>query len=187
MKRIYNLRFWATGGWFSYWAVGAAIVSVVATTVSTIQQHNIAGQEAAAASQAAQYNADLDIANAKQDAENAKANISTQRQKDASYLSTQRAALAASGVLSDTGSPMEVQATTAGRMEQNVQQYWTSEQESESTLYEAAQEGVYEGAEAADTYHLEGTAAIFSGIGTIANTTGQFSQTSAGQKVFGPS
>lgn len=142
-------------------------ISVAATAATTVMSTQAANRQAAAAAQAANYNAKLDIANAQQQAMNAQANIAKQRQDDKSYQSNQRAALAASGVLSGTGSPMALQATTAGRQEQDIQQYWTSTQQHEATQYAAAQEGVYEGAEAADTYHLQGAADIFKGIGSI--------------------
>lgn len=144
-----------------------AATSVAATATSAYLSAKASSQQASAAAQAANYNAKLDIANAQQQAMNAQANIAKQRQDDQSYRSNQRAALAASGVLSGTGSPMALQATTAGRQEQNIQQYWTSTQQHEATQYAAAQEGVYEGAEAADTYHLQGAADIFKGIGSI--------------------
>jgi hypothetical protein len=151
-------------------AIAALVISAVATAASTAEEVHASSQQAKAATQAADYNAAVDAANAKQVALNATANIERQRQDDATYQSDQRAALAASGVLSDTGSPMVVQATTAGRQEQDIQQYWTSVQEKESNLYAAGQEGIYEGAEQADIYHLQGAAEIFNGIGSIAGT-----------------
>ena len=143
----------------------AAVASVAAAGVSAYS----ASRQAKAAAQVANYNANVDIAQAQQEAMDANANIARQRQEDQSYLSQQRAQLAASGVLSDTGSPLAVQATTAGRMEQDVQQYWTSTQEKETALYSAAQEGVYEGAQEASAYHLQGAADIISGIGSFAS------------------
>jgi hypothetical protein len=62
---------------------------------------------------------------------------------------------------------MEVQATTAGRQEQNIQQYWTQVQETESAEYASAAEGVVEGEEEASTFHLQGAADIFNGIGNM--------------------
>jgi hypothetical protein len=127
-------------------------------------------RQASAAAHAADFNAKVDQANAQQLAMDAKANIQKQRQDDTAYQSDQRAALAASGVLSETGSPMTLQATTAMRQEQDIQTYWTSVQEKEGQLYSAAAEGVYEGASEADIYHLQGAADIFSGIGSMAGS-----------------
>lgn len=151
-------------------AVAALVISAVATAASAAEQAHASSLQAKAATQAADYNAAVDQANAKQVALNANANIERQRQEDQTYQSEQRAALAASGVLSDTGSPMVVQATTAGRQEQDIQTYWTSVQEKESNLYAAGQEGIFEGAEQADIYHLQGAAEIFSGVASVAGT-----------------
>jgi hypothetical protein len=148
--------------------------------VGTGEAVNASRRQAEAASQAADYNSKLDQSEAQQLALNANANIQRQRQDSATYQSDQRAALAASGVLSDEGSPMVLQATTAGRQEQDIQTYWTSVQEKESQLYSSAQEGVYEGEEEADIYHLQGAADIFKGVGSIAGSLGSFAGSQAG-------
>ena len=169
MRRIKSIEEWSR----CHYAVAAIpyIVEAVAAAgavASTAVAVNASERQAAAASQAANYNADVDIANAKQLSMDANANIQKQRQQDQEYQSNQRAALAASGVLSGTGSPMALQATTAGRQEQDIQTYWTSVQEKESQLYGSAEEGVYEGEEEADIYHLQGAGDIFSGVGSLA-------------------
>src|ERR1039457_4798731 len=154
-------------------ATGATITATVAAGAAATTMEAVASsRQASAAAQAADYNSKGDQANAQQLAMNANANIAKQRQDDATYQSDQRAALAASGVLSGTGSPMELQATTAMRQEQDIQTYWTSVQEKESQLYSSAEEGVYEGQEEADIYHLQGAADIFSGIGSMVGSVG---------------
>ena len=75
---------------------------------------------------------------------------------------------------------MALQATTAGRQEQDIQTYWTSVQEKESQLYSSAAEGVYEGQEEADIYHLQGAADIFNGVGSVAGDLGKGYQVSQG-------
>ena len=154
-------------------AVGAVTtVAVGATAAATVMSAEAASRQASTATNVADYNAKVDIANANQQAMDANANIAKQRQSDATYMSSQRAALAASGVLENTGSPLSLEATTAGRMEQNIQQYWTTVQEREDTEYAAAKMGIYEGQEEASMYHLEGAADIFRGIGSMANIVG---------------
>lgn len=150
-------------------AAGAAVAGTVASAKA-------ARQQASTATQVANYNANLDIAQANQNELNANANITAQRQKDNEQLSVARAQYAASGVMSDTGSPMEVLATSASRDEQNIQQYYAGEQESAQTEFEAAQYGVYTGAEQASAYHLEGAGDIFSGIGSLANIGGSYAK-----------
>lgn len=151
----------------------ASVASAAASVYSGREQQIASNKQADAARQAADYNAKLDVANAQQLAMDSAANIQRQRSGNQAYLSKQLVAYAASGILSDTGSPLAVQATTAGRMEQDIQQYWTSVQQKESSLYASAQEGRYEGEETADIYHLQGTAALVSGIGRAVGTLGQ--------------
>jgi hypothetical protein len=152
--------------------VAAFIVSAVAAAGAAAESARASSQQAKAATQSANYNAKVDISNAQQVALDAQANIQKQRQDDQAYQSNQRAALAASGVDADSGSPMALQATTAGRQEQDIQTYWSSVQEKESSLYGAAEEGVVEGQEEADIYHLQGAGDIFQGVGSVAGAFG---------------
>jgi hypothetical protein len=156
--------------------VAALVVSAVASVAAAAESASMASKQATVASKVANYNANVDIANANQQAMDANANIAKQRQADATYMSSQRAALAASGVLENTGSPLSLEATTAGRMEQNIQQYWTTVQEKEDTEFTAARMGIYEGQEEASIYHLEGAADIFKGIGEASKSIGGIAQ-----------
>ena len=149
-----------------------AIFALVMSLASTALKAGASSDQAKAAAQAADYNASVDRANADQLAFDTSSNIEKERVAGESYMSTQRAQYAASGILSGTGSAMIVQATTAGRMEQTIQQQWTATQEKENLLYGAAAEGVLEGQEAASMYHLQEAADIFQGIGSIASTMG---------------
>ena len=131
-----------------------------------------ASKQAKMAAKVADYNAKVDIVHANQIAMNENANIAKQRLKNAAYLSEQRSQYAASGILGGTGSPLALEATTVGRMEQDIQQDWTNVQTQESNLYSAAKFGIYEGQQESEMYHLEGAADIFKGIGGIANIIG---------------
>lgn len=152
--------------------VVAAVAAAGAAVYSASEQRVMANKQADAALQAADYNAKLDRAQAQQVSMDAAANAQRQRQADKTYLSAQKAAYAAAGIDSDSGSPLAVQSTTAGRMEQDIQQYWVSTQQKESQLYSAAAEGIYSGQAMADTYHLQGTVALVSGIGKAVGTLG---------------
>ena len=149
-----------------------AILALAMMAASTYEKAQASSEQATAAAQAADYNASVDRANAQQLAYDTTANIDKQRVAGESYMSTQRAQYAASGILSGTGSAMIVQATTAARLELNIQQQWTTAQEKEALLYGAATEGVLEGQEQASMYHLQGVADIFSGIGSMAGIMG---------------
>ena len=127
-----------------------------------------ANKQATYAAKVADYNANVDIANAQQQAMNAQANIQSQRKEGGELLSRQRAGYAASGVLSDSGSAMAVQATTAARLEQNIQQYWSETQQKESQLYTAAGMEVSKGKAQAKAFHLEAAADMFKAAGSLA-------------------
>ncbi len=145
------------------------IVMLAATAASTAMQASAAAKGAALAQSTAKYNANVDIANAQQLQLNAASNIRAQRAEDQAYRSKIRVAYAASGILSGTGSPMQVLATTAGRHEQDIANYWNSTQQKSDRYYGAAKEGIREGESQADLYHLQGAAAVVKGIGSIAS------------------
>lgn len=150
-------------------AAGSAAMAI--QTANT--QRRASNMQADAVQQAAAYNAQVDIAQARQVAMDANANIQRERLDNNAYLSKQTASYAASGVLSDTGSPLAVQATTAGRMEQDIQQYWASTQQKEALLYAEAKQGVYEAGQQAEIYHLQGAVAVMNGIGRVIGSIGQ--------------
>jgi len=73
------------------------------------------------------HNKDVDYAAASQLETNTEANLRTERQDADIYISKQQAAYAASGVLS-SGSALDVEAQTAGKLEQGIQQKWIDSQ-----------------------------------------------------------
>ena len=148
-------------------AIPLAIAGATAATAYGVQAYE-ASKNATYAAKVADYNAKVDIANAQQQAMNAQANIQSQREEGGELLSRQRAAYAASGVLSDSGSSLAVQATTAARLEQNIQQYWNETQQKESQLYTAAGMEVSKGKAQAKAYHLEAAADMFKAVGSMA-------------------
>jgi len=148
-------------------AIPLAIAATAQAVSAGVQAYD-ASKSASYAAKVADYNAKVDIANAQQQAMNAQANITKERVQNEAYLSSQRAAYAASGILSDSGSPLMVQATTAARMETNIQQQWMTAQQQEATGYAAAEQAVAQGKAQAEAYHLQGMADIFKGVGSIA-------------------
>jgi len=143
-------------------------IAATAQAVSSGVQAFEANKNATYAAKVADYNAKVDIANAQQQAMNAQANIQAQRIQGQEYLSRQRASYAASGILSDSGSAMAVQATTAAKMEHDIQQYWNETQQKEAQLYTKAQMDVSEGKAQAKAYHLSAAADMFKAAGSIA-------------------
>lgn len=146
-----------------------------------------AGKQATYAAKVADYNAKVDIANAQQQAMNAQANIQSERLKDQEYLSHQRAAYAASGVLSDTGTPMAVQATTAARLEHGIQQYWNQVQQKEAQEYTQAQLDVMRGKQQAQAYHMQAIGDYFQAAGNIANAVMSMPSTGPSPSTLGGS
>lgn len=122
--------FAAVGGLMGASAATATAVGVatVATGASiglqgySIYKTNKANKAAAAQTvEVADYNARVGLEEAKQIELDAAANYEAMRDEAAIYTSRQEAAYAASGVL-NTGSALAVQAETASRLEQQIQQ-----------------------------------------------------------------
>lgn len=106
-------------------AVGVAAVGTTASiglqAYGMVQQNKANKAAAKVAQETAQYNASVDQNAARQIELDAEANAKNAHQEAQVYLSRQRAAFAASGVLAE-GSPLAAEATTAGRIEQRIQQ-----------------------------------------------------------------
>ena len=148
------------------------IVMAVAAAGTAAMQAAAAAKQAALATSVAQFNAKVDISNAQQLQLDAAANIRQARAENEAYRSKIRVAYAASGILSDSGSPMQVLATTAGRQEQDVQNYWRNINQKSDKYYGAAAEGIREGEAQADLYHLKAASAVVQGIGSMASAFG---------------
>jgi len=144
-----------------------------------------AGDQAKYAAKIADYNANVDIANAKQQAMNAQANIQQERKAGEGYLSKQRATYAASGVLSDSGSAMVVQGTTAAVLEHNIQQQWNQVQQQEALGYSAAAAEVSKGKQQAKMYHMQAVGDMFKAVGNIANAIQGMPSTPGGDATGG--
>jgi hypothetical protein len=119
----------------------------------------------------ANYNANLDIVQAQQLDADTLQNIRTERQANKTYLSRMDAAYAAAGVLSNTGSALHAQITTAGRMEQQIQQQYLEGQARQQQLYSAAKAGVAYGGAQASADRTQGNIALINGATNIARTT----------------
>lgn len=162
-----------------------AAVSLVATGVSAVQSYNAANRaasdaqgaanSAAATTQAtADYNARVDRANAEQLSVDSAANIRAMREDAKVYLSRQTASFAGAGVSVDSGSPLAVRVSTAGRLalqqaeahRQTVARMEGIEAGAKAGIAEASSRAEalrIQGQSAADSYHKAGTAAILSG------------------------
>lgn len=156
------MSLFATGTWIAIGATAAAVGSAATATMT----YQGAQQQKQTARSVAKYNADLDIAKAKQIDLDTQANIRSQRAEDKVFASRQQTAYAMAGVLS-SGSPLAVAATTAGRMEKRIQQGWQDSLGSQSQLRSAAQMGVMYGEQQAKAYELQSSGAIIGGASNM--------------------
>lgn len=104
-----------------------AIVGIALTIGSMAMQAKAASDAKKLALKTGNQNQQIDEQGARQLEINTEANIRAERKENDVYISRQQAAYSASGVLS-SGSPLDVEATTAGRLEQAVQQRWIDSQ-----------------------------------------------------------
>lgn len=129
--------------------------SMIAQNQASKRAQGAAGQAADLALATSQHNAAIDISQAKQLDLDTVQNIRTERAQDAVYMSRQASSYASAGVLS-SGSPLAVQATTAGRLEQGIQQAYVNSQQKQQQMYAAAKVGQLYGSAQAQAYRTEG-------------------------------
>jgi hypothetical protein len=152
------------------WLIPIALaVSAAGTAGAGVMQAQSSRRAAATARTVADYNAAQDQAQARQAEIDAQENIRRQRDANKTYLSKQRSAMAAAGVL-ETGSELDLLATTAGRMEQGIQDQWRGTEIGTQNLYAAAKVGQLEGYAQADYYSSQATASLFSTGAKLADT-----------------
>jgi len=152
----------------SWFAAGALVVSAVGTGYSMYSQNKASKAAASVDTKTADYNAQLDNAQADQIQSDTLANIQNDRQNDAIYLSKQVASYAASGVLATTGSPLHAQITNAGKMEQQIQQKYSNAQRTQMLLHSQAAEGVYYGQAQSSADRAAGSLAMIDGGAKLA-------------------
>lgn len=116
----------------------------------------------------AAFNARYDVTQAQQLDLDTLQNIRTDRQNGKVYLSKMDAAYASAGVLSNTGSALHAQVTTAGRLEQQIQQTYLDSQQKQQALYTKAQAGILAGDAQASSDRAAGTLALLTGGASIA-------------------
>lgn len=166
------MKNWTSNQWPKNRIGGYVAIPIIIAAAAAAVQVTAANKQAAVATSVANYNAKLDIKNAQQLALNAQANVAKQRTENEAYRSKIRVAYAASGILSGSGTPMSVLATTAGRQEQDIQNYWSSVNQKSDQYYAKAAEGIAEGDAMADVYHLQAASAAIKGIGSMASAFG---------------
>ena len=143
---------------------GAMILMAVGTAVSAYGQY----QSGQAQKAAANYNARVQEAQAiQQDMEN-RENIRRERKSGQGLLSSQRQKLGASGVVIQTGSPLEVLGRTAGELELRAQDAARAGRSNLQYGLSQAQMTKWEGKQAAKAGVLGATGTILQGAGQMA-------------------
>jgi hypothetical protein len=163
VKKLYHSRFWTLGGWFTWFAAGALVVSEGTTVYSSIQQKKAADTAASIDTSTAAYNAQYDEATAEQLDYDTQHNIQVERQNDQVYLSKEAVSYAAAGVLATSGSALDAQITNVGRMEQQIQQSWVNSQQQQQQIRSQAQKGILYGQDQAAADRMSGTLALVNG------------------------
>lgn len=169
-----------------------AVASIAGTAYGAIAQKQAADNAAQIDSATAAYNAKYDTAMAQQLDEDTQANIRTERQDDAVYLSRQAASYASAGVLANTGSALDAQITNAGRFEQKIQQDWVNSNQKQLSYYSQAQAGLAYGAAQAEADRMSGSIALINGGTQLARmaftdyTTGVFGGGGKNNGLSGP-
>ena len=145
------------------------IISAAATVYSAVKQNQAAKKAAAVETATSDYNAKIDLAKSAQLDLDTKQNIQTERQENSVYLSKQAASYASAGVLSNTGSALDAQLTTTGRLEQHLQQKWVDMNQQQATYASSAVVGRLEGSARADADKAQGTIALINGGAKLAS------------------
>lgn len=161
----------------------SAVAAVGLTAYSAVEQRNASANAAQVDNATAAYNAKYDTAVAQQTDLDTQENIRTERQDDAVYLSRQQASYADAGVLATTGSALDAQITTAGRLEQRIQQEWVNSQQQQQADLAQARIGVLAGQAQASADRASGTIALLNGGANIARMA--FSDYQSGVFSFG--
>lgn len=141
---------------------GALILMAVGTAVSAYGQY----QSGQAQKAAANYNARVQEAQAiQQDMEN-RENIRRERKAGQGLLSSQRQKLGASGVVIQTGSPLEVLGRTAGELELRAQDAARAGRSNLQYGLSQAQMTKWEGKQAATAATIGASGTLLQGIGS---------------------
>lgn len=155
--------------------VALLAVSVAAQGYSMYKTNKANKAAAATAVETADYNARVGLQEAKQIELDAAANYDAMRDDAAIYTSRQQSAYAASGVL-NTGSALAVQAETASRLEQQIQQDRNNALRESEKRRTAARMGVLYGQREASAIKTQNSIAMLNGgIGILKTVAGAYS------------
>ena len=159
----------AAGGAAAVAAIGVAGAALETSVVTGVMGYE-SGKNAASVNKAtADYNNKYDIAAAEQLDADTLANITTERQNNAVYLSREAASYASAGVLATSGSALHAQIINAGKMEQQIQQQYVNSQQKQASYYSQGKAGVAYGLAQSESDRMSGSIALINGLGKAAS------------------
>lgn len=133
-------------------------------------------QQAATAAAVGDYNARVSEADAAQVDMEARENLSRKRKANQSFLSRQRASYVASGVVGDVGTPLEVQAETAGLLELEALDADRVAKNQSARLRSGAVFERASGQAQKSAYNMAAGTSLLTGVGDIAGRTAGYMQ-----------
>jgi hypothetical protein len=151
----------------TYLAIAAIAAAVGGTAVAYEGQQ----QQAKTAKSVSEYNAKVEQTQAQQDSMEAQENAHRLRVRNSSVLSSQRAAIAASGI-TEAGSPLEVLAYSAGQLELQAQDEVRAAEAHRQQLVSGASQTLLGGKAQEQAFTTAGYGTILSGVSSVASSYG---------------
>lgn len=159
----------------------AAIVGVLATAASAYVTYQGQQYSKAVAKQTGEHNAKVEENAAIQADMEARENIARERSRNRRFQSSQRAALAKSGI-TEAGSPLEVLGETAGQIELSALDAMHASQARTNLGFAQAQNTRAETAAAAKGYDLAMTGTLLTGAANVSSQVGAYKYSGALKK-----
>jgi hypothetical protein len=151
-----------------------AAVALVATAASTYVSYQGQQYNAAVAKNTAEYNSKVQENQAIQADMEARETIARQRAQNRRFMSSQRAAIAKSGI-AEAGSPLEVLGETAGQLELQAQDQARAARLRLSSGLSQSANTLTEGLAQSKGYKMAATGTLISGAAKMASQAGSFS------------
>lgn len=151
------------------YGIAALAISILATAAQTYVSYQGQQYNMAVAKDTAQYNSKVQENAAIQADMDARENIARERAKNRRFMSSQRAAIAKSGI-TEAGSPLEVLGETAGELELSAQDAARAAAQRRALGLSQSANTLVEGEAQAKGYDLASTGTLISGVAQAANS-----------------
>jgi len=145
-----------------------AVVGIGLTVAAIAEQQSAARKASNTAAITSIYNNKLDQMQAQQVDQDSSVAVQGMREDAEAYVSKQRGQYAAAGIVADTGSPLAIQAETAGKLELRAQHAFMESSAKQGQLYSEGAAGLYYGRSEQDQISEQSQAATLTGAARIA-------------------